>query len=202
MENERKIVGTSTKLEKEYYRITIDPGIETIRPKDILKQALEFIMSKSSQYNYLCEQLKSIRQDMMLQGVKDEFAVEVYETHCRLALENKDLVNFNQCQTQLFELYKEGYTRGNVEEFVSYKLLYLGLHSFYIELSTTLKELKYLKKSECIIHAMKVIKAYNNKDYKTFINLRNNSPNLNKALMDIFLNRIRVFYLQQIAKSL
>ena len=42
--------------------------------------------------------MKAIRQDLTLQNIKDAFAAEVYESHARLALENRDYSNYKQCQ--------------------------------------------------------------------------------------------------------
>jgi hypothetical protein len=52
------------------------------------------------------------------------FAVDVYEFHARVALEEGDLNEYNQCQTQLQALYDEGLA-GHYNEFAAYRLLYL-----------------------------------------------------------------------------
>ena len=99
-----RVVGISTKLEKPYLRLTSAPNAWTIRPVKILKLALENVKTKyliaendinigvETCYNeFACEQMKSIRQDITVQGISNRFAAHVYETHARMALECGDL---------------------------------------------------------------------------------------------------------------
>jgi|EP01046_Picozoa_sp_COSAG06_P025430 hypothetical protein len=51
-------------------------------------------------YEWCSDQMKAIRQDLTLQNIKDAFAAEVYESHARLALENRDYSNYKQCQVR------------------------------------------------------------------------------------------------------
>ena len=82
-----------------------------------------------------------------VQRIKNEFTVEVYEIHARIALEaasqnfpssgsstklvlmymQKDLGEYNQCQTMLRQLYELG-LKGHPQEFLSYRIIYL-LHT-------------------------------------------------------------------------
>ena len=107
-----KIVGTCQELEKHFFRLTSKPDPDTIRPEPVLKKALAWLKDKwrkgEIKYEYFSGQLRSIRQDLTVQGIHNKFSVEIYQVHARLALEAQDLDQFNSCMSRLFELYKEG----------------------------------------------------------------------------------------------
>jgi hypothetical protein len=107
-----KLVGTCTDYEKPYFRLTSKPDPKTIRPEGVLKKALAYFKEKwrkgEIKYEYFSEQLRSIRQDLTVQGIRNKFSVEIYQVHTRLALEAQDMDQYNSCMSRLFELYKEG----------------------------------------------------------------------------------------------
>jgi hypothetical protein len=72
-----------------------------------------------------------------VQRIKSEFTVTVYEIHARIALEKGDLGEYNQCQTQLKQLYEYN-LQGHVMEFTAYRILYL-LHTRNPSGRTTLR---------------------------------------------------------------
>jgi len=84
------IVGTSRELFKDYLRLTSEPDPKRIRPYAVLRETLEELKKRwreKANYNWICSQLKSIRQDLTVQRIKNDFSVTVYEIHARMALE-------------------------------------------------------------------------------------------------------------------
>ncbi|ELP87324.1 leukocyte receptor cluster member, putative [Entamoeba invadens IP1] len=107
-DDKENLVGTSQALEKHYFRVKGIPKSSEVRPEVVLKQAFKFVMDnfkKTNDYDYICDQLKGIRQDLTLQHIEDEFSVQVYELHAHLSLENQDISEFIQCASALKNLY-------------------------------------------------------------------------------------------------
>jgi hypothetical protein len=154
-------------------------------------------------YAYICDQFKSIRQDLMVQRIKTEFTVQVYELHARIALEKVsprthhvwqqgDLGEYNQCQTRLSELYEEG-IKGARLEFLAYRIiytLYTQNRSEINELLATLSQEE--KENDNIAHALSVREALTSRNYHRLFRLYNAAPNMGGYLMDFFVERERV----------
>jgi len=126
---EMTVKGTCRTLEKEYLRLTSPPREELVRPQAILQRHLENLKrsyyelgkvhnGRNREYDWYCSQFKALRQDLTVQRIQNAFAVDVYETHAKVALEEDDINEYNQSQTQLKELYdlinNGGYALGRV----------------------------------------------------------------------------------------
>ena len=198
------VVGTCQVLEKRYLRLTAPPIPSQVRPESILRQTLELLKKKwraDQNYSYICDQFKSMRQDLTVQNIRNEFTVEVYEIHARIALEKGDLGEYNQCQTQLKALYQRG-IKGKHLEFKAYRILYFIHTANRSALNDALADLTTAEKAERPIkHALDVRSALALGNYHRFFRLYNETPNMGAYLMDMFVGRERLAALCNICKA-
>ncbi|KAK3704686.1 hypothetical protein LTR37_013660 [Vermiconidia calcicola] len=196
--------GTCQKLEKNYFRLTAPPPPETVRPLHILQQAVDLILKKwkkEHDYSYACDQLKSLRQDLTVQHIKNDFTVKVYEVHARIALEMADLGEYNQCQTQLRALYKLN-LGGKPEEFVAYRILYFIYTCNRTDMNDVLADLTPADKQKPgVQHALQVRSALASGNYHKFFRLYDEAPFMGPYLLDMFIQRERFAALAAICKA-
>lgn len=67
------IKGTCTVVEKSYFRLTSAPDPSEVRPETVLNEALTMLKSKwenkRSDYKYIDDQFRSLRQDLTVQRI-------------------------------------------------------------------------------------------------------------------------------------
>lgn len=197
------IVGRSSTLEKKYFRLTAPPNPDTVRPLPILRQTLDLLKKKwkdENNYAFICDQFKSLRQDLTVQHIKNEFTVKVYETHARIALEKFDLGEYNQCQTQLRALYRQ-IPEGQPMEFKAYQVLYLIHTGNRTDMNNLLADLSLAEKEDhAVKHALDVRSALALGNYHRFFRLFLDCPNMGAYLMDGFVERERIAALANICR--
>ena len=206
------VQGTCQEVPKKYLRLTQNPDPRTVRPEPVLKQAIDMVREKyesydgertQDQYIWLWEQMKSIRQDLTLQRIRNDFAVQVYEMHARICLEFDDMVEFNQCAEQLNVLYEEGVgTQDGQREFTSYRLLY----NISLQASNNISDIMLTLSAEdgqdrFIAHALKVRAASAIGDYRAFFKLYREAPGHQPHVMDTCADRERLAGLRVILRA-
>ena len=106
------ILGQNMEIEKSYLRLTTYPKCELVRPLPVLIKALEHVKRKYQQnedFDWCHDQLKSIRQDITVQKshipANHTLRLDVYQTHARILLEHGQLSEFNQCLSNVLQIY-------------------------------------------------------------------------------------------------
>ncbi|KAG6895524.1 hypothetical protein C0992_000846 [Termitomyces sp. T32_za158] len=198
------IVGTSQELFKDYLRLTTEPKPEQIRPYAVLQKTLLELKKRwreKCSYNWICSQFKSLRQDLTVQRIKNDFTVQVYEIHARMALESGDMVEYNQCQATLKTLYELG-IQGKVEEFTAYRILMLLHGRNRSELNLFVGQLTPRQKADSAVrHALAVQRAQAMGNYHSLFDLYLTAPNMGAYIMDHFIDRERIRALMVITKA-
>jgi hypothetical protein len=121
----------------------------------------------------------------------------VYEAHARIALQQHDIGEFNQCLTQLLALYAQNFSCDNEAEFASYHILYLLFirvkYSHYnSDLASLLATMSSgLRKKTCVRHALAVRHAVEQGFYMSFYRLFDCAPNLGGCFMSLMIDFVR-----------
>jgi hypothetical protein len=202
--NDGPIIGRCQDLEKKYFRLTAAPNPDTVRPLPVLEKTLDLLKKKwrkENNYGYICDQFKSLRQDLTVQHIRNEFTVNVYEIHARIALEKGDLGEYNQCQTQLRALYAQK-LGGHPMEFKAYRILYFIYTRNQTAINDALADLTPADKLDpAVKHALGVRSALALGNYHRFFQLYLDTPNMGAYLMDMFVDRERLSALACICKA-
>ena len=198
------IEGTCQDLEKQYLRLTSAPNPATIRPQHILEQSLKLVKERWRQeanYHHVCDQLKSIRQDLTVQCIRNDFTVSVYETHARIALEKGDHAEFNQCQVQLRALY-DAHLNGCQYEFLAYRILFYIFNGDANDMMTLFTSITMeTREDPAVSHALSVCRAWLLGNYHSFFQLYLYAPNMSGHLMDLYITRERKSAMKKITKA-
>ncbi|CAD8108227.1 unnamed protein product [Paramecium primaurelia] len=210
IETNMKIIGTCEDLEKPYFRLTGLPDPNMIRPEHILKKALVQLLDKwkncQADYNFIIEQFRSIRQDLLVQHIENRFTVQVYEENARICLECGDFPRYESCWTMLVDLYemisisegKDVNLIGNKVEFDSYRIFYLTMLNKQDQL---VKILHQNLDDQRIKFALGLRESFKCGNYvKLFKDYKESSETMG-SIINHFLVRIRVRALKQIVKT-
>ncbi|KAI9677760.1 MAG: hypothetical protein M1829_002532 [Trizodia sp. TS-e1964] len=202
-ESQGPIIGRNQELLKKYFRLTAAPNPDNVRPLPVLRKTLELLKRKwkaESNYSWTCDQFKSLRQDLTVQHIKNDFTVNAYEIHARIALEKGDLGEYNQCQTQLRALYSQN-LGGNPLEFKAYRILYFIHTCNRTDMNEVLADLTPTeKKDPAVRHALAARSALALGNYHRFFRLYLDTPNMGAYIEDMFVPRERLAALAKICK--
>jgi SAC3 family protein LENG8/THP3 len=112
-----------------------------------------------------------------------------------------DLGEYNQCQTQLFSLYKT-VKGGYADEFRGYYLLYLLHTCNNSDINDYLANLTPAeKKTKGVAHALLVRAALAQGNYHKLFKLYMDCPGMGAYLMDLFIPRERIAALAVMCKA-
>lgn len=191
----KPVVGLCERVEKSFLRLTSAPKPEDVRPPRILRKALSNVKThwklQDRDYDWVCRQMKSIRQDYKVQHVESADSLEAYETHARLALENGDLGEFNTCVAQAQDLHgKLNWSEHRKDEFAAYRILYnLLVGASQHEQSRLLAKFSHIERSRTATRfSLEVRRSFLANNYHRFFELCANPPD--RTMVEFLLNQL------------
>ncbi|EDR23473.1 leukocyte receptor cluster (lrc) member, putative [Entamoeba dispar SAW760] len=195
------LIGTSQELEKHYFRIKGEPKSSEVRPLQVLYKSLNYVLTKykeNKEYDYICDQLKAIRQDLTLQHIENEFSIKVYEIHSDISLENNDVSEFIQCASALKQLYKKfGYSNNNPKViFYISAMILCNMDSKNVSPITNYSLLREIP-IEILINpniqfVLNVKRAFDNGEYFTYLKLFKEAIPKFKVIMKLAIEKVRL----------
>ncbi|VDB94216.1 unnamed protein product [Peniophora sp. CBMAI 1063] len=201
------LVGTSQEVLRPYFRLTSAPQPENVRPLPVLHKTFAELKRKWREprdvvpYNHITSWFKSLRQDLVVQRIKNEFTVQVYEAHARMALEMEDLPEFNSCLNMLSGLYDMGIA-GRRDEFTAYTILMLCYGRNFSALNLHLGRLTQEQKQDpAISQALAIHRAMTLGNYHALFKLYAEVENMGGYIMDHLVDRERLRALLVICKA-
>ncbi|KAL8439433.1 hypothetical protein Efla_004597 [Eimeria flavescens] len=223
-----RIVGRNMEIEKPYLRLTNAPDPATVRPEHVLRKTLRFLLQVSAEeetaaaaaappaaaaaggqqqrgWTYLDEQFRSLRQDLTVQHIANDFTREVYEQNARLALKHGDLGQFNQCQAQLRHLYVRlavPLSDPQRLEFLCYRLVYMALQGMRLDLLRLYREMAAEERRDAHVQQCRRIGgSLLSGDWRRFFRLQQEAPFCVHALCELFRQKVQMQALLAICRG-
>ena len=181
-------VGNSKQLEKEYIRPASSPNLEEVRSVGALKKSLLHVAKRrkelqgDSRRDYTWEQMRSIRQDLVIQGEHSEFAALCYVVHARFCIKDKDLQGLSVCLMKLSGL------PGHGEDplYVSMRIIMMALQTLCTDSSFHSEVVSYDGNCEGIKSALELAAAINTFNVPMFSKFRKKAPQIIQELISMF----------------
>eukprot|EP01017_Pseudomicrothorax_dubius_P011562 TRINITY_DN1434_c0_g3_i1.p1 TRINITY_DN1434_c0_g3~~TRINITY_DN1434_c0_g3_i1.p1 ORF type:complete len:673 (+),score=92.70 TRINITY_DN1434_c0_g3_i1:64-2082(+) len=200
-----KVIGTCKTLEKSYLRLTEQPDPATVRPEPVLREAMKALLKKwkdgKAEYHFVSDQFRAMRQDLVVQHIKNDLTVKIYEHNARISLECHDFGQFNQCLNQLHALYRDG-IKGHFYEFIGYRMMSLIFSNNKYQFSKQLEELAKVDfEAPEISFALDLKSCLSLGNVTRIFKMYKTGPNLTPYVFDLFILKLRVWALAIISKA-
>lgn len=179
-----------------------------VRPVKVLERAFAHVCTKGADEGpeWLADQLKAVRQDLLVQGVEGAFAWSVYESNARLSLEQGDRGEFIQIVTQMRKMAHgpdaSGYEQRAVMEYLAYRILFTLLQGDHSALNEELLLVTAeARQHPCIRHAMAFVRAHASHNHAVLVRLADTAPNFGGLVITLFLPSLRLSFYRAVLKA-
>ncbi|CAK80105.1 unnamed protein product (macronuclear) [Paramecium tetraurelia] len=193
-------------LHKPYLRLTQQIDFEKIRPLNILQEALKLFKKqyKSGEidYQYFNDQLRSIRQDINVQNIENEFTIKTYEANALASIDSLDLYTFEQCQMKLLELYLMPIKAKRKSEFLCYIILYHALKDNKDQLINIFNTQSIDTENDLIYFALNMCSYLSTKNYYKVFRCFYYASNKMSKMIQPFLPQLRKRFIKEQKKGL